>query len=130
MPGIKPPVVQFYEGPHDKTPPHDERVYKYSFDKASARSIYWELDLSFPHPAQKYEFKVIAHWIKPDGSEMGQQPLDAYVQPEWTTSWHSLGWGWVDAGNWAPGSYRVDFYVGSTRVASGSFQITGNPRLR
>jgi hypothetical protein len=123
VPGLKTPVVQFYEGPHDTRPEKSDRVYRYEFPKANTRTIYWEVDLNFPKPPRKIEFKLTAHWIKPDGSEMGQQSLDAYVIPEWGTSWHSLGWGWADAGNWPTGSYRVDFYVGSACVASGTFQV-------
>jgi hypothetical protein len=121
--GLKTPVVQFYEGPHDTEPEKNTRVYRYIFPQSSARTIYWEVDLTFPNPSQKITFKLTAHWIKPDGTEMGQQTLDGYVMPEWGTSWHSLGFGWVDAGHWPIGTHRVDFYVGNTLVASGSFQI-------
>jgi hypothetical protein len=123
IPGLKTPVVQFYEGPHDTQPVKDTRVYRYIFPQASTRTIYWEVDLNFPNPSYRINFKLTAHWIKPDGTEMGQQTLDGYVIPEWKTSWHSLGWGWVDAGHWPIGTHRVDFYVGNTLVASGSFQI-------
>jgi len=123
VPGLKPPVVQFYEGPHDTRPGKSDRVYRYVFPKANTRTIYWEVDLNFPNPPRRIDFKLTAHWIKPDGSEMGQQTQDAYVVPEWKTSWHSLGWGWVDAGNWTVGMYHVEFYVGNAHVASGTFQI-------
>jgi hypothetical protein len=123
IPGLKTPIVQFYEGPHDKTPEKSERVYRYAFASASTRTIYYEVDLNFPKPSQQINFKMTAHWIKPDGSQMGQQSLDAYVKPEWATSWHSQGWGWVDAGHWGIGTYRLDVYVGDMRVASGTFNV-------
>ncbi len=123
IPGLKSATIQFYEGPHDKTPEKAQRVYRYSFDSSSTRSIYWELDLSFASPGRKIDFKVDAHWIRPDGSEMGKQSLDAYVEATWGTSWHTLGWGWVDAGHWKPGTYRLDMYCGNARVATGTFQI-------
>jgi hypothetical protein len=123
VPGVKVSPLQFFEGTHDKTPDKSERVYRFSFDRRSTRSIYWELDLSYPKPNQRIEFKVDAYWYRPDGTEMGRQTLDGYVQPDWTSSSHSRGWGWADTGHWTSGTYRVDLYVGNTRVASGTFQI-------
>jgi len=123
VPGVKVSPLQFFEGPHEKTLDKSDRVYRFSFARSSARSIYWELDLSYPNPSQQINFKVDAYWYKPDGSEMGRQTLDGYVKPEWSTSWHTLGWGWSGAGNWTPGTYRVDLYVANSRVASGTFQI-------
>ena len=123
VPGVKVSPLQFFEGTHDKTPDKSERVYRFSFDRGSTRTVYWELDLSFPQPSQRIEFKVDAYWYRPDGTEMGRQTLDGYVQPDWKSSWHTRGWGWADTGHWTSGTHRVDLYVGNTRVASGTFQI-------
>jgi hypothetical protein len=123
VPGVKISGVRFFEGPHDKTLEKPQRVYRFNFERSSARSIYWELDLSFPKPAQRIDFQVDALWFKPDGSQMARQTISAYVLPEWGVSWHTLGWGYNDPGHWARGTYRVDFYYGSVRIASGSFQI-------
>ena len=124
IPGLRTPVVQFYEGPHETQPEKTARIYRYVFAKSNTRTIYWEVDLNFPSVAREINFPLTAHWIKPDGSEMGQQTLNAVVKPEYNgVSGHSLGWGWVDAGYWPIGTHRVDFYVGKTLVASGSFQI-------
>jgi hypothetical protein len=123
VPGVKVAPLQFFEGPHDKTLDKSQRVYRFSFDRRSTRSVYWELDLSYPQPNRRIEFKLDAYWYRPDGTELGRQTLDGYVQADWTTSWHTRGWGWVDTGHWASGTYRVDLYVAGTRVASGTFQI-------
>jgi hypothetical protein len=123
IPGVKVSPLQFFEGPHDKTPEKSERVYRYTFDRASTRTVWWELNLTYPQPGQRIDFKVDAHWYNPDGSQMGQQTLDGYVQADWKGSWHTRGWGWADAGRWTSGTYRVELYVGNTRVASGTFQI-------
>lgn len=123
IPGIKTPSVQFYEGPHDLAMEHDKRVYRYSFDRFGARAIYWELNLAYPPPGQRIDFQVDAIWFKSDGSEMTRQTLAAHVEGTWGSSWHTLGYGFAEPGHWIPGSYRVDFYYRSTRVASGTFQI-------
>jgi len=123
IPGVKVSGVQFYEGGHDKTPVKSDRVYRDSFDQQSTRTIYWELNLKYPKPSQRIDFKVDAYWYKADGTQMTHQTKDAYVLPEWSSSWHTFGWGSAEPGTWAPGTYRVDLYVQNTRVASGSFQI-------
>jgi hypothetical protein len=123
VPGVKVAPLQFFEGPHDKSQPKSDRVYRFSFDRRSTRTVWWELDLTYPQPNRRIEFKVDAYWYRPDGTEMGRQTLDGYVQSDWTSSWHTRGWGWSDGGHWASGTYRVDLYVGDTRVASGTFQI-------
>ena len=123
VPGIKIPTVQFYEGPHDLTLDKSQRVYRYSFDRFTARSIYWELDLQYAPPGQRIDFQIHAFWYRPDGSEMARQTIPVHVDAEWRTSWHTLGYGYVEPGHWTPGTYRVDFYFKNTRVASGTFQI-------
>ena len=123
VPGINVSALQFFEGPHETTLEKSKRVYRFSFDAPSTRSVYWELDLTYPNPSQQIDFKIDAYWYKGDGSEMAHQILNGYAKPEWKKSWHTLGFGWVDAGRWSPGTYRVDLYCQTTRVASGTFQI-------
>lgn len=123
IPGIKISAMQFFEGPHDETLEKSRRIYRYNFDRFTSRSIYWELDLSFPKPSRRIDFQVDAIWYKSDGTEMTRQTLSAYVLPEWGTSWHTRGYGWVEPGHWTPGNYRVDLYFQNMRIASGTFQI-------
>jgi len=123
VPGIKPPTVRFYEGLPDPAQDPAKRVYQISFDRFTARSVFWELDLAFPPPGRRIDFQLDAVWYKRDGSELTRQTLPVHVDSDWGSSWHTLGYGWVEGGHWIPGSYRVDFYCGSQRVATGTFQI-------
>ncbi len=123
IPGIKIAPVQFFEGPHDLTLQKSQRVYRTHFDRSTTRSIYWELDLRFPAPGRRIDFQVDAIWYNPDGSELRRQTLSAYVMPTWASSWHTLGYGWVDAGHWPLGTYRVDLLFKGVPISSGSFQI-------
>jgi hypothetical protein len=123
IPGLKVSGLQFFEGPHDLTLEKSQRVYRYAFDRSSARSIFWELNLRFPAPGQRIEFQVVAVWYKPDGTEFFRQTLNAHVEATWGSSWHALGYGWAQSGHWIPGSYRVDLLYQNARIASGTFQI-------
>jgi hypothetical protein len=123
IPGLKTPAVQFYEGPHDLTLDQSQRVYRYSFDRFTSRSIYWELDLQYPPPGRRIDFQVEAVWYRSDGTAMARQINSAHVEADWGSSWHSLGYGYLEPGHWTPGTYRVDIYYRNTRIASGTFQI-------
>jgi len=123
IPGMKVSGVQFYEGPHDLDLDQSQRVYRYSFDRFTTRSIYWELDLQYPPPGRRIDFQLDAIWYKPDGSEMTRQTISAYVLADWGSTWHTLGFGWVEPGHWTPGTYRVDLYFKNLRIAGGTFQI-------
>lgn len=123
VPGVKVSAFQFFEGPHDTAPEQSQRVYRTNFARATTRSIYWELDLGFPAPARKINFQLDAIWYKPDGSELHRQTFAGYVMPTWPSSIHTLGYGWVDAGNWPTGSYRVDVFYKNLHLASKGFTI-------
>ncbi len=123
IPGIQISPLQFFESSHDKALDKNQRVYTTQFDHTAARSIYWEIDLSYPQPGRRIDFNLDAYWYKPDGSLLRHQVLPAYVEATWKDSWHTLGYGWVDAGHWPLGLYRVEIQFKGVRVVSGSFQI-------
>ncbi|MGO8788136.1 MAG: PEGA domain-containing protein [Terriglobia bacterium] len=123
IPGVKVGTVQFFEGPHDVTLDKSQRVYRYSFDRSSARSIFWELDLTYPAPGRRVDFKIDAIWYKGDGSELDRQSFAAHVNPDWKDSYHTFGYGYADPGHWPAGSYRVDLYYQNMQIGSGTFQI-------
>jgi hypothetical protein len=123
VPGLKASAVRFYEGPHDHAPENSQRAYRDSFDRFNTRTVYWELDLSYPAPGRRIDFTIDAIWYRPDGSEITRQALPVHVDPEWGSSWHTLGLGYDDPGHWLPGAYRVDIQCRNLRVASGTFQI-------
>jgi hypothetical protein len=123
IPGIKIAPLQFFEGPHEKTLDKSDRVYRTSFDAQSTRSIFWEIDLSYPAPGRHVNFTLDAFWYRPDGSELRHQTLDGYAETDWKSSWHTLGYGWVDAGHWPKGTYKVEILFKGLHLVTGSFEI-------
>jgi hypothetical protein len=123
IPGIKVAPLQFFEGPHDLALEKSQRVYRYRFDRSSTKSIYWELDLNYPAPGRQIDFQLDALWYKSDGTELRHQILQAHVMPTWANSWHTNGYGWVDAGHWPLGAYRVEIQFKGVRISSGTFEI-------
>lgn len=118
--------IQFFEGGYDGIP-YNQRVYNISFPKSSTRAIWWELNLEHPDPGRRIDFAIEAVFYRWDGTEIAQQVNNTAVQMTWTTSFHSLGWGWKEAGNWAAGTYRVVLFVDGKKVGDGIFTITNGP---
>jgi hypothetical protein len=54
---------------------------------------------------------------------MARQTKAAYIESNWTNSYHNFGRGWREPGNWTPGTYRVDLIAGDQLIASGYFTI-------
>lgn len=123
IPGVKVSGFQFLESAFESIPDKANRVYAYTFSRATTRTIYWELDLKFPPPGRRIDFQVNAIWYNPEGSEMARQNYSGHVDPTWPDSYHTFGRGWKDAGHWTPGTYRVDLYCQNTRIATGTFSI-------
>jgi hypothetical protein len=115
-------ALNFFEGGNDGVP-SGQRIYRTRFSKSEARFIFWELNLEYPAPGRRRDFDIGATWYKPDGSVLTNQTKPAYLESNWTNSYHSYGWGWEEPGNWQPGSYRVELSVQGQRVASGVFEI-------
>jgi hypothetical protein len=114
--------IQFFEGGFDAIP-KEQRRYSIQFSKSSARAIWWELNLEYPDPGRKVDFAIEAVYFSPDGSVLNRQTNNTSIQNTWTTSYHSLGWGWQEPGNWALGFYGIELSVNGKRVASGTFEI-------
>lgn len=126
IPSLQATVSQlnFYEGGYDGVA-REKRQYNSSFSSSNSRYIYWELNLDHPAPGRRIDFTVDAVWTAPDGSEFARQTLNSYLLETWSSSYHQIGRGWREPGNWNPGTYRVDLMVGGEKVASGSFVMTG-----
>jgi len=121
--GVKVGALQFYEGPHDLILNKSERIYRYIFDHSTARTIWWELNLTYPAPGQRIDFAVDAVWYKADGAEFFRHRTTPHVETAWRSSWHTDGYGFAQPGRWPTGTYRVDLFCNNARIATGTFQI-------
>lgn len=111
----------FYEAGQN-APGVSSRDFETRFDAASARYIYWQIDLSFSAPGQRVSVPLKAAYTGP-GGVVTRQAVQLDVQPDWTNAYHSAGFGAASAGWWKPGTYRVEITAAGKRVASGSFEV-------
>lgn len=116
--------VKFFEGPYE-TVSKEQRAYKRNFSRTMSRYIYWELNFEFPTAESRIDFKIEAIWYGTHSNEIFRQSLDSYINPGWTNSWSTLGYGWskYSSSTWQAGSYRVDFYVDGEKIATDTFNI-------
>jgi hypothetical protein len=124
IPSIKAKVtsMRLFEGGREGVPRHD-RVYSRTFARSSTRFVLWELNLEYPKPGIRKNFRIDAVWYRGDGSVYAEQVKDAYVEPDWSSSHHTIGRGWDNPGNWEPGSYRIVLSVDGREVAWQIFTI-------
>jgi len=124
-PGLQATVtaLNFYEGPGEGVP-YGQRAYGSVFAKSSTRYINWELNLAYPKPGRRVDFKVDVLFYSSDGREFGRSDLDGFAEADWMNSQHTRGFGWAQPGSWPPGKYRVDVYLSGVKTASGEFEIT------
>jgi len=116
--------IKFFEGGY--TPPaKEQREYRRNFPKNATRYVNWEVNLAFPAPGRRIDFKIEHIWFGPHGNEIFRAHWDSYVLADWTGSWHNHGYGWnnVSPSTWQAGMYRVDFYVDGDKIASENFTI-------
>jgi hypothetical protein len=114
--------IKFFESPFELKP-ESQRVYADRFDQASARYIAWEVHFDFPQQSYRTDFAIDAIYYREDGSEFARHSAAMSVEPWWTTAFQASGWGWREPGTWERGIFRVDFFVESTLVAIGEFQV-------
>jgi hypothetical protein len=123
VPNARVTAVRFFES-GTQVPEKNSRQYQDRFDTRTIRFVYWELSLGFPKIQSRIDFDIDAVWYGPDGNVVWRQTRKVYVLPGWTTSWHIYGWGCntPPCRGWKVGRYRVELLVGSSKVASGSFE--------
>jgi len=113
----------FFESGYD-TPPYEERVYATRFAEDSTRYVNWELSIDYPEPGDRIYFDIDAVLYGPDDDVLAELTFeDAYLDADWTGSYHVMGYGWREPGQWEAGEYTVDLYVQDEWLVGGSFEI-------
>jgi len=113
--------IRFYESGAKDLPP-DERIFSARFPKKTTRRINFQLSLSHAAQIKRANFHMYVVYFGPQG-KLGAFESDSYIEPGWTTSVHTGGFGWDQPGNWPKGKCLVEIYIGNQQVTSGVFEI-------
>ena len=114
--------LQFFDAGYNP-PEYGRRFFQTGFSNLRAKYIYWELNLEFP--AGNYgTLSVDSYWYRTgEQNSLFHYRNDLTLQPDWSTAYFFHSWGWQQPGNWATGTYQVDFYVQNQKISSGTFEI-------
>lgn len=117
--------IKFFEG-GDEVPERDSRQYSNTFSAASARYIYCEVELYNPSYGKgdaRYEF--VYRYYKGKREMFGEARFYFTLQSEWEGAVCPAGYGWPEAGNWTPATYRVEVWIEGEKAGENSFTVTG-----
>ena len=115
--------LKFYESGY-KMPSKKDRVYRTSFDPATVRYLFWELNFKYPKPGRRVDFNITTNCYNPDDTVKFSQITESYIRPTWKTHWTTKGWGNKIPGKaWGPGRYRLEAEVNGEVIATGYFTM-------
>lgn len=102
--------------------PLQNPTYKTRFEHAATTRVHPEIYLEYPAPGKKIYFTMTVH-IRENTKTFRIVDYDTRIEPDWTSSHHSVGIGVLGPGKWRAGSYEADVYINGEKVAMGSFQV-------
>jgi len=101
----------------------DKRKYTKYFSASETQYINWQLNLMRSPPGKRIDFKIIAKYFKSDGKEITEHYIDAYYGANWSSSYHSSGWGSMSTTYWKIGKYYAQLYVNDQLIAQEPFFV-------
>ena len=114
-------LVFFGSGPSDIAP-LARPVYKSRFEHTATARIHPEIHLEYSQPGRKTYFTLTVH-VRQTGKTVRIVDYDSRIEPDWTSSHHSVDVGVLGTGNWRVGFYDVDVHINGEKVATGAFEI-------
>jgi hypothetical protein len=114
-------LVFFGSSPSDIAPLANP-VYKSRFEHTATARIHPEIYLEYSQPGRKTYFTLTVH-IRQTGKTVRIVDYDGRIEPDWTSSHHSVDVGVLGTGNWRVGVYDVDVHINGEKVATGAFEI-------
>ncbi len=113
--------LRFFSGHHSQ--PLAKRAYKNKFTKSTTDYVSLELNLKFPKPGKRFDFKLRAICYRADGSIFSDQYSETYVESGWDNSQVAFSYGWSITGRWTCDTYTIVIYFENIEIARKSFEI-------
>ena len=104
--------------------PRTDRHYTSVFDGSLTRYVNWELHLKFARSEQARTFGVKAVYTKLPNLRIAVQNQTCQIEAGASESWCMYGWGSKNPGGWDPGDYKVELFIGTTKIAEKLFVVT------
>lgn len=97
-------------------------TYNSRFAHAATNRVHPEIHLEHPRPGKRVYFTMTVH-IRENQKTFRIVDYETRIEPDWTSSHHSVGIGVMGPGNWRAGSYEADVYINGEKVAMGRFEV-------
>lgn len=123
-PGVEVAALKFYASGKsylDK----DKRVYSARFG-SDVQYVYVELNLRYPQRQERFDFDMEVDISKNGLPFVHFTQTGMSLEPGWTDSHHSGGWGNSSGNFWPPDWYYVEVSVGGEVVAKGQFEVVAS----
>ena len=114
--------LAFFSSSASDIAPLQNPTYKNRFEHAATTQVYPEIHLEYPPPGKKIYFTMTVH-VRENKRTFRIVDYDTRIEPNWTSSSHSVGIGVFGPGNWRAGNYEADVYINGEKVAMGSFEV-------
>jgi hypothetical protein len=114
--------LRFFSSGASDIAPLKNPVYKNRFEHAATSRVHPEIRLEYPSPGKKVFFTVTVH-VRQNGKTFRIVESPGRIEPDWTSSYHSVGIGVFGSGNWRAGMYEADVYLNGEKIATGYFEI-------
>lgn len=114
--------LRFFEGPAE----HAEvaqRSYQDVFRQEMTRYLKTEIKLAYDPPGRVIRFPFACVLAREGAQIVTTLAINATVQPAWSESYHTQGWGTAEGGSWEPGRYRVECRYGQRLVGRNWFTV-------
>jgi len=102
--------------------PLQNPTYKSRFEHEATTQVYPEIHLEYPPPGKKIYFTMTVN-VREGKRTFRIVDYETRIEPNWTSSSHSVGIGVFGPGNWRAGTYEADVYINGEKVAMGSFEV-------
>lgn len=97
-------------------------TYNSRFAHAATNRVHPEIHLEHPQPGKRVYFTMTVH-VRENQRTFRIVDYETRIEPNWTSSHHSVGIGVMGPGNWRPGNYEADVYINGEKVAIGHFEV-------
>ncbi len=114
--------VQFFESGLGQVP-KQSREYNRRFASRGTRYINWELDLVSPTHSSNMSMVIETVWHNPAGGVYARQSTPGDIHADWSDYWFTSGWGDANGTSFAPGTYRLDFFVNGGLIAREGVEV-------
>jgi hypothetical protein len=114
-------LVFFSSGPSDIAPVKNP-TYRIRFEHEATTRIHPEIHLDHPKPGKRIYFTLTVH-VRENGKTFRIVDYDSRIEPDWTSSNHSVGIGVLGTGNWRVGNYEADIHITGEKIATGYFEV-------